>query len=98
MDSTICIWDLENNGALVTSIKPGALQSWRAKFSPDGKHCASGSHTGDLNVYSVENGEKVASYTSKTNFAMCVAYVGIRRKKLQLQEEVFLTLDCILEP
>lgn len=77
LDSTICLWDLENNGALVTSFNPGALQAWKAKFSPDGKYFASGSHSGDLNVYSIENGDKVASYSSKNNFAMCVAYVSI---------------------
>jgi hypothetical protein len=51
------------------------VQAWTAKFSPDSKHIATGSSSGNVNVYDVESGEKVQSLEGRGKFSMCVAYV-----------------------
>lgn len=54
------------------------VQAWTAKFSPDSKHIATGTASGDINQYSVESGEKVQTFEGRGKFAMSVAYVSFR--------------------
>ena len=77
VDSNIRIWDLEQNGKLTQSIIAAPVESWKIKFSSDGQHIATGSHNGDIHIYSVETGEKVKSLPTKNKFLMCVAYASI---------------------
>jgi WD40 repeat protein len=51
------------------------VEAWTVTFSPDGKHVATGSHAGEVNVFSVESGERVSKMESKGKFVMSVAYV-----------------------
>lgn len=53
------------------------VQAWTAKFSPDSKHIATGSSSGNVNQYSVETGEKVQTFEGRDKFSMCVAYVSL---------------------
>lgn len=54
------------------------VQAWTAKFSPDSKHIATGTASGDINQYSVESGEKVQTFEGRGKFAMSVAYVSFQ--------------------
>ncbi|KAI7848965.1 WD40-repeat-containing domain protein [Circinella umbellata] len=74
IDSTLCIWDLENNGALVKTINATPVEAWKARFSPDGEFVACGSHNGDINLYSIESGDKVSSFATKQKFVTTTAY------------------------
>ncbi|KAI8368190.1 WD40-repeat-containing domain protein [Radiomyces spectabilis] len=74
IDSTISLWNLEDNGALLKTITAAPVEAWTAKFSPDGTHVATGSHNGDINLYSAESGEKITSFTTKQKFIMVTAY------------------------
>ncbi|KAF7723217.1 WD repeat-containing protein 61 [Apophysomyces ossiformis] len=74
IDSTIKIWDLENNGALIRTVTASAAQAWTARFSPDGQYLAAGSHDGSICLYDVASGEKAQSLPTKDKFLMCTAY------------------------
>jgi WD repeat-containing protein 61 len=67
---------LENNGRLIKSITAAPVESWKAKFSPDGDLVATGSHNGDINFFNVESGEKVNSLPTKNKFLMSIAFVS----------------------
>ncbi|KAG0312469.1 WD repeat-containing protein 61, partial [Dissophora globulifera] len=73
LDSQIRIWDLEQLKQNKI-IDAGAVQAWTAKFSPDSKHIATGTSSGNVNQYSVETGEKVQTFEGRGKFSMCVAY------------------------
>ncbi|KAI8345918.1 WD repeat-containing protein 61-like protein [Mortierella sp. GBAus27b] len=82
LDSQIRIWDLEqlkqhkviDAGAGEAPDLPAPYKHGRPKFSPDSKHIATGSSSGNVNQYSVETGEKVQSFEGRGKFSMCVAY------------------------
>ncbi|SAM08703.1 hypothetical protein [Absidia glauca] len=65
MDSTVKLWD---------GLSATPVEAWSARFHPDGKSLATGSHDGHINVYDIDSGEKVASLATKNNFVMCTAY------------------------
>ncbi|KAJ3126536.1 WD repeat-containing protein 61 [Nowakowskiella sp. JEL0407] len=78
LDSQIKIWDLIGSTASRT-IDAGPVEAWTACFSPDGRHIAAGSHSGMVNVWNAETGEKAGPplndlNTSKGKFVMSVAY------------------------
>jgi WD repeat-containing protein 61 len=76
IDSNIRVWDLQNDGKLLHSIIAPPGQAWTSKCSPDGTFVAAGSHSGDLNIYNINDGDQVSSLPTKDKFIMSTAYVS----------------------
>jgi len=75
LDSQMRIWDL-NNQTLVKAIDSGPVEAWSCAFSPDGRHIATGSHSGKVHIYSVETCERVSELDTKGKFVMSLCYVS----------------------
>jgi len=76
MDSCIRVWDVEK-GVLLSMIEAPPVEAWTVCLSPDGRHVATGSQTGNVNIYSVENGvgqKEMSLDPQKKSFCMAVAY------------------------
>jgi WD repeat-containing protein 61 len=74
MDSCIRVWDIEK-GLMVNNIEAPPIEAWTVSLSPDGKHVATGSQTGNVNIFNIETGQKELSLDSqKKSFCMSVAY------------------------
>jgi WD40 repeat protein len=52
-----------------------AVETWAIAFSPDGRLIASSSKSGNINLWSVETGEKAQTLEPTGKFTMCVAFV-----------------------
>lgn len=77
LDNHIRIWDLQQE-ALIRSIEAGPVESWTLTVSPDGRFVATGSHTGNVNIYSLDTAQKTGVLeTSKGKFVMSVAFVSV---------------------
>lgn len=77
MDSTIRVWDLEK-GKSLSVIEATPLEAWTLSFSPDSRYIATGSQSGNVNIFNAETGKKEQSFDAlKKTFCMCVAYVSI---------------------
>lgn len=75
LDSQIKIWDI--NGSLIRNIDAGAVECWTAVLSPDAHFVAAGSQSGNVNIWSVDTGEKEATLKTKSGaFVMSVAYTS----------------------
>ncbi|RUS16841.1 WD40-repeat-containing domain protein [Endogone sp. FLAS-F59071] len=74
VDSQIRLWDIDKNGTCVKTINAGPAEAWTARFSPDGRYLAAGSHKGDLNIWNVETGEKELALQTRKKFVMSTAY------------------------
>lgn len=76
MDSCIRFWNVEK-GVCEKVIEAPPIEAWTICFSPDGRHVATGSQTGNVNIYGVESGVKEMSLDAqKKSFCMSVAYSG----------------------
>jgi WD repeat-containing protein 61 len=75
LDSQIKIWDI-SQFTLQKTIDAGPMEAWSVGFSPDGKHIATGSHSGKINVWTVESGEKDRVLDTKSKFVMSCVYVS----------------------
>ena len=51
------------------------METWAIAFSPDGRLIASSSKSGNINLWSVETGEKAQTLEPSGKFTMCVAFV-----------------------
>jgi len=51
------------------------VDCWTLSFSPDGKSLVSGSHTGKVNIFSVDSGKKESTLDTRGKFTMSVSYV-----------------------
>ena len=58
------------------SLDAGPDDAWTVMFSPDGQHLATGSHTGKVNLFSVETGKKEASLDTRGKFILSIAFVS----------------------
>lgn len=90
IDSNIRVWDLENEGKLLQSINAHPGQAWTAKCSPDGAFVASGSHSGNLNIYKIDDGSQVSSLSTKNQFIMSTAYVCRLNQKTIYKHKIIL--------
>jgi len=72
LDSQIKIWDIR--GSLIKDIDAGPVECWTVTWSPDGKFVASGSQGGNVNVWSIESGEREQCLETNGKFVMSVAY------------------------
>ena len=52
------------------------VECWTISISPDGKNIISGTHSGNVNMWNIENGEKVTTFETRGKFVMAVAYVN----------------------
>lgn len=50
------------------------VDAWTLTFSPDGKFLASGSHSGKINLFRVEDGKKETSMDTRGKFTLSIAY------------------------
>lgn len=80
MDSKIRLFDLDKpiETCDIKTIDAGPVESWKVKFSPDGKLIATGSISGKVNLFSTtsdEKGPKVQFDAGK--FAYSVDFVSI---------------------
>lgn len=53
--------------ALLKVIDAGPVEAWTCAFSPDGRHVATASHSGKVNIYSVEAFEKISELDTKVS-------------------------------
>ncbi|KAI8084760.1 WD40-repeat-containing domain protein [Halteromyces radiatus] len=74
IDSTLCIWDMTQEGKCIKVITATPVEAWTARFHPDGTRIATGSHDGNINIYNIESGEKEESLATKNNFIMCTVF------------------------
>lgn len=85
MDSKIRLFDLSKpiESCELKTIDAGPSDSWKVKFSPDGKHIATGGISGKVSLYSVNTGEGETTKTQfdATKFAHCVDFVSKLARK-----------------
>lgn len=86
MDSKIRLFDLDKpiEACEVKTIDASPVDSWKVRFSADGKHIATGSITGKINLYSTnpENTTKTQFDTGK--FAYSVDFVSTYPVKVKI--------------
>ena len=75
LDSQIRLWDVASGG-LTKIVEAGPVEAWSATFSPDSKFIATGTHSGNINMFSVESGEKDRVLETRGKFVMSVAFVS----------------------
>lgn len=51
------------------------METWDIAFNPTGEYLASGSQSGNVNIWNTDTGEKEASLETHGKFVMSVAYV-----------------------
>lgn len=75
LDSTIRFWDLTRYAKTDDkTIEAGPVEAWNAVYSPDGRHVATGSHNGNVNIWTIEDKKKERSLETRGVFIMSVAY------------------------
>lgn len=74
LDSHIRLWNT-SDGSLNRDIDCGPGEVWNVAFSPDARFIASGSQSGNVNVWETESGTKQMVLEAKGKFALSVAYV-----------------------
>lgn len=68
------IWDLET-GEKTASMEVGPVDLWTVVFSPDDKYVISGSHSGKITLYSVQDAKAEHSLETRGKFTLSIAYV-----------------------
>lgn len=79
MDSKIRLFDLDKpiESCELKTIDAGPSESWKIKFSPDGKHIATGGVSGKVNLYSANTeGETTKTQFDVGKFAYSVDFVS----------------------
>lgn len=83
MDSKIRLFDLDKPIELseLKTIDAGPVDSWKIKFSPDGKHIATSNIAGKINLFSTEaeGNAPVSQYDAGGKFAYSVDFVSIQK-------------------
>ena len=93
LDSHIRIWDVES-GAQLRPIDAGPVDAWTITFSPDSKFIASGSHSGRIHLYGVENGRQEQTLDTRGKFTLSIAYVSLILYFPSLQTNFLQTMIC----
>jgi len=75
LDSHIRLWNVAD-GSLARDIDCGPGEVWSVAFSPDARFVASGSQSGNVNVWETETGTKQMVLEDKGKFVLSVAYVS----------------------
>ncbi|KAH1022518.1 WD repeat-containing protein 61 [Dendroctonus ponderosae] len=73
LDASMRIWDLEK-GEKIANVDVGPVDLWTVEFSPDDKYIISGSHSGKISQYSVENANTELPFDTRGKFTLSVAY------------------------
>lgn len=81
MDSKIRLFDLDKpiESCEVKTIDAGPVDSWKIKFSPNGKLIATGSISGKINLFSTDQGDTTKTQLDAGKFAYSVDFVSINR-------------------
>jgi WD repeat-containing protein 61 len=80
MDSKIRLFDLDQpiESCELKTIDASPVDSWKIKFSADGKHIATGSITGKINLFSTNpSGDTTKTQFDAGKFAYSVDFVSI---------------------
>lgn len=80
MASRIKLFDLDKpfQNCEIKTIDAGPVDSWKIKFSADGRHIATGSVSGKINLYSTNaSGETLKTQYDAGKFAYSVDFVSI---------------------
>lgn len=83
LDSQIITWDIQSH-QMLKSIDCGPVESWTVAYSPDGRFISTGTHSGNINTYLSETGEKDRTLETKGKFVMSVAYVSKYSSRVQM--------------
>lgn len=84
MDCSIRLFDLDRpiESSEVKKIDAGPVDSWKIKFSTDGKQIATGSVSGKVNLYSTSpDSETTKTQLDAGKFAYAVDFVSILRNR-----------------
>lgn len=73
MDSQCLIWDLEV-GHLVNKVNMSPADGWKIALSSDNTKIISGSQTGDIHIYSVQNGLEQRVLDTRGKFILSIAW------------------------
>lgn len=72
------------------------MDAWTVTFSPDSKFVASGSHSGKINLYSVESGKQELTLDTRGRFTLSIAYVRINKLVLHVCHHLFRKIYYLL--
>lgn len=95
-DSTIQIHNMTNFDS-VDTIQPGLLESWTISTSPCNKMIAGGSHSGNVNVWSVQDRNKIATFETGKKMIIDTAFSPSGDKLAAVGADGYLTIFDIQE-
>lgn len=76
MDCHIRIYDVEAQ-ELEQTIDCGSLNSWKLSYHHEGKHLATGTHKGQIQIWDTETGQLGTTLDTHGSFTTTVAYVRV---------------------
>eukprot|EP01112_Ceratiomyxa_fruticulosa_P010472 TRINITY_DN2775_c0_g1_i1.p1 TRINITY_DN2775_c0_g1~~TRINITY_DN2775_c0_g1_i1.p1 ORF type:complete len:301 (-),score=59.88 TRINITY_DN2775_c0_g1_i1:48-950(-) len=74
LDGNIVVGDLNNKGTKLQTINCGPGDVWHISFNPEGTHIASGSQSGNINIWGVESGKSEQTIATQGKFVLSVQY------------------------
>ncbi len=93
LDSQIRIWDVSQH-SLIKAVDAGPMEAWALSFSPDGRHFATGTHSGKINIWAAETGEKDRVLDAKGRFITANSFVRFFIELPLCEKEI--TYACLL--